>query len=365
MTKKKILHITQATGGVKTYTAYVLDYADKDLFDFVVIAPADTLFEKFCSDRSVPYYPVNLERGLNPFVNLSILFRIYKIIYKEKPDVIHANSAKGGFLGRLASILTKSNIIYTPHAFSYLSFSGIKRIAFFILEVVAKRWTTLLLAISHSEARKAIYDLGYEKQKVSVILNSINTCMPAFNREPSDHINIRMIGRLTLQKNPLLFLEIANKLSKKFLNLRFSILGAGIHDDLATEINTYLIENNLKDKVSILSWGNPDISKDFIAMADIFVMTSIFEGLPYSLLEAMLSGVPCVVSNVDGNNDVIRNFENGFACVTLNDFCEKLELLITKPTLRDEIGHAGRNFVIKHCDINKNIKQLQQLYILL
>ena len=141
---------------MKTYTAYVLEYADKGLFDFVIIAPADVLFETFCREKGIPYYPVNLERGLNPFANFFILFKIIRIINKEKPAIIHAHSAKGGFLGRLAGNITKSKVIYTPHAFSYLSFSGIQRIAFYCLEFIARKWTTLLLAISYSEAGRFI-----------------------------------------------------------------------------------------------------------------------------------------------------------------------------------------------------------------
>jgi glycosyltransferase involved in cell wall biosynthesis len=363
MPKKKILHITQDTGGVKTYVTHILDYADQENFEFAIVAPQNDSFQQHCKDRSISYYPVNLHRGNNPIKNTAELFQIISAIKKEKPDLVHAHSAKGGFLGRLAAKLTGTKVIYTPHAFSYLPFTGSKRTAFFSLELMARKWTTLLLAISHSEAQRAIYEVGYNKSKVKVILNSIPVpSAPVLLDPPSAAINIRMVGRLTNQKNHLLFLEVANVLLKKYPQLQFSILGAGIHDDLTDEINSYLDNNNLKEKIQIEHWGDSAKSRQFLQEADIFVMTSIFEGLPFSLLEAMSLGKACVVSAVDGNKDVIHNNENGFICSSLDDFCQKIELLINNDELRRQIGMAGYDYVQKVHNIKDNTKKLEAIY---
>ncbi|MXV16698.1 glycosyltransferase [Hufsiella ginkgonis] len=362
MTRKKILHITQATGGVKTYTAHILAYADPHAFEFVVIAPQDGSFQQFCAERAITYYPLNLERDTNVFTNLSLLARIVGIIKKEKPDIIHTHSAKGGFLGRLAARFTSSKVIYTPHAFSYLPFSGIKRTIFFLLELSVKKYTTMLLAISYSEANRAIYELGYKKENVRIILNAIPPAAGNLVRSYSSCTEIRMIGRLTHQKNHFLFLEIASFLSKKYAWLRFAILGAGIHDHQEKDIREYLREHKLEDRVRIEAWGDPLTSKRFLTETDIFVTTSVFEGLPFSLLEAMASGIPCVVSKVDGNTDVIQNNENGFACLSREEFCTKIELLIHDCELRETIGQAGYQYVKTVHNLETNLKQLEAIY---
>ncbi|WP_462267235.1 glycosyltransferase family 4 protein [Mucilaginibacter sp.] len=362
MPKQKILHITQATGGVKTYVAHVLEYADPEQFEFAIIAPADDYFESFCRRRAVPYYTIDLERGNNPLKNTAVLSQIIRAIKKEKPAIIHAHSAKGGFLGRLAAKLTKTMVIYTPHAFSFMSFTGGKRMAFFMLEIIARSWTTLLLAISYSEASRAVNEVGLPPEKVKTILNAVPVHKPAVHKEQPGPLKIRMIGRLTHQKNPLLFLEVAHRLLSGYENLEFAILGAGIHDHLTDEIDAFLIKNKLQDKVKIEQWGNVSTGQTFLQETDIYVMTSIFEGLPFSLLEAMLAGIPCVVTRVDGNTDVIQNNENGFSCLSVEEFCKKLELLINNEALRQRIGQAGRDYVIAHHDIQKNIKQLEAIY---
>jgi glycosyltransferase involved in cell wall biosynthesis len=362
MPRKKILHITLATGGVKTYVSHVLTYANTDAFEFAVVAPANEIFEAFCRQRSIQYYVAHLDRSNNLFVNLKVLVQLIKIIRKEKPDLIHAHSAKGGFIGRLAARITKAKLIYTPHAFSYLSFVGIKRIVFYLLEYLVKGYTTLLLAISHTEANCALYQLGFPKEKVKIILNSI----PIINvgeHSYDNHIQkIGMIGRLTIQKNPVQFLEIAKRLSIKYPNLMFSILGAGIHDDLKLEIENYITQNQLSQIVRIENWGDDTASQKFLIKADLYISTSIFEGLPFSLLEAMLHGIPCIVSKVDGNTDVIQNNENGFSCLSVEEFCKRIEAMINNHQLRKNIGEAGRAYVKSNHNIVHAILDLEEIY---
>ena len=92
-------------------------------------------------------------------------------------------------------------------------------------------------------------------------------------------------------------------------------------------------------------------------------MTSVFEGLPFSLVEAMASGIPCVVTKVDGNTDVIQNFENGFACLSIDEFYKKIEMLIESEELRRKFGQAGHRYIKEVHDIKKNVKMLEVLYL--
>jgi len=358
----KIIHISQSTGGVKTYVTHILNYANKNNYNFAIIAPENAIFEEYAAKNGMPYYRLDLHRGNNPIKNLVSLFRIVAVIKKEKPDLLHVYSAKGGFLGRLAAKITNTRVIYTPHAFSYLPFTGLSRVIYYFLELLTKSSTDLLLAISYSEANRAIYELGYEKRKVKVIANSLPVNdLPTYGKT-GEKLNIRMIGRLTYQKNHMLFLEIANLLLQKYPDLQFSILGAGIHDHCTNDINHYIDENRLRDNIQIESWGNDITSKHFLKETDIFVMTSVFEGLAFSLLEAMSFGVPCVVSKVDGNTDVINNYENGFSCLTVDEFYNKIELLINNAELRIQIGLAGYEYVKARHSLAQSILKIEEVY---
>lgn len=363
MQKLKVIHITQSLGGVKTYIDHLFKFSDLNAFDYVIIAPEHFEFQELCKSKHITYHPIKIQRSINPIKDIAALITIVSILKKEHPDIIHTHSAKGGYIGRLAAKFVSAKVIYSPHAFSYLSFKGLKRIIFYALECIATSWTDVLLAVSHSEANRAIYEVGYKSSKVKVILNAIPTDNVIPFRNYKRCINIGMIARLTYQKNPYLFLQVATSLLKKYPDLRFFILGAINGDHLSEKISAYIKRNNLEEQIQILKWGENDTSQKFLQEMDLFLMTSVFEGLPYSLLEAMYNGIPCIVSKVDGNTDVIQNGENGFSCLSALEFSNKVEALIENEELRKEIGMAGHRYIKEMHDVRKNVKALESVYI--
>ncbi len=358
-----IAHVTLSLGGIKTYIQNVLNFAEHSKFRFVLIAPLDKELEQTCAQRNIAYYPINAAREIAILQDFMILFKIINIIKKEKAHIVHCHSAKGGLLGRMAGKICRIKTIYTPNAFSYLSFTGLHRTLYYLIEFFCKKLTDVLLAVSNSESNRAVFELGYPRHKVRVVLNAIE--IPSFipKKLNGPVKKIGMIGRLTMQKNPILFLEIVLDLHKIYPNLEFSILGAGYHDDRKSEIESFIAANDLSAKINFLPWGDTDASSKFLADLDVFVLTSVFEGLPYSLLEAMSLGIPCVVSKADGNNDVIQNSENGFACITSDDFIKKIEMLMFDSNVYKFISDAGFVYVNQFHSITKNIKKLEAEYV--
>lgn len=359
--RKKIMHITHGLGGIQTYLEYMLKYSDRSRFEYIIAAPYNIPFQRFCNGLA-KYYPLKVKREVKVFADISLLIKLIRLIRKEKPDILHVHSAKGGFLGRLAGRFSKARVIYTPHGFSYLSFTGIKRMFYFMLECISRKWSNLLLAVSYSEANRAGFEIGYQPGKVKVIMNAICSNERPRNRNYDSHYRIGMIGRLTHQKNPMLFMNIAERLLEKYPHLRFTILGAGLDDHLGSALNDFIAGKKIQHQVILLPWGDNHTSRIFIEETDIFVLTSIFEGLPYSLLEAMEGGCACVVSKADGNADVIQNSENGFSCLSTAEFCNAIERLIQDRSLREKIGEAGRRYVHDHHNIVPAIEQLQDVY---
>jgi len=359
---KKIVHITQALGGVKTHIDHIITNINKAEFELVLIAPADDSLAELCSANNVKYYKLDFKREASIYKDFKCLFQIIKLLKKEQPDIVHTHSAKGGFLGRLAAKLCGMKVIYTPNGLSYLSFTGFRRVLYYHLEHMAKEWTTLLLAVSYSEANRAYFELGFNPVRVKVILNSIDVNGAVNAREFGSIKRIGMISRLTYQKNPMLFLRIAKKTLLKYPDIKFSILGSGVHDHLAENVRAYIEENNLSQNIEIVPWGNKDASSNYLDNLDVFMLTSAFEGLPYSLLESMLKGVPCIVSAADGNSDVIKNGENGFTCMPIDDYCDRIEQLANSPQLQQQISINAKNYIHEHHDITKNIIKLEDIY---
>ncbi len=159
--KIKVLHITQSLGGVETYLRGVIDKIDKSVFELVVIAPFSESFTAFCEQHHIRVQNVIRGRESSLWNDFNLIFTFIKLINNEKPDLVHLHTSKAGFLGRIACAITGYRSLFTPHALSYLSFTGLKRLVYFSLEVGAKRITDKILAVSYSEENRLKYEIGF------------------------------------------------------------------------------------------------------------------------------------------------------------------------------------------------------------
>jgi glycosyltransferase involved in cell wall biosynthesis len=263
-------------------------------------------------------------------------------------------------LGKLSAYFHRIPVVFTPHAFSYLSFAGFKRTLFYILEYFSRKKVCKLLAVSYSEYDRAVHELNYRPEQVSVVLNSININSVDVYRNFDQCKQIGMIGRLTHQKNPLFFLEIAKRIKEIFPDVHFTLLGAGYHDHLKVAVLEFIQKHQLNN-VQIMSWGEYPLEK-FYQGLDIFLLTSSFEGLPFSLLEAMSYKLPCIATNVDGNKDVIKHNDNGFLVNSIEEAVSQIMLLIQSKEFRERLGYSAFEYVREFHSAQINIKKVEHLY---
>ena len=356
----RVLHITQALGGVKTYFEHILTHIDSNKFEIVLIAPADKELEKLCSSYETIYYRLDIKRNIHLIYDPYCFARILLLVKKIQPNIIHAHSAKGGMLSKLSVYFHRIPVVFTPNAFSYLSFIGFKRVLFYSLEYFSRKKVRKLLAVSHSEYDRAVNELNYKPEQLSIVLNSISINDIEFNRNFDRCSHIGMIGRLTHQKNPLFFLEVAKRIREVFPAIQFTLLGAGYHDHLKEDVLEFIQKHQL-DNVQIMSWGECPLEK-FYQELDVFLLTSSFEGLPFSLLEAMSYKLPCVTTNVDGNKDVVKNNYNGFLTNSIEEAVSQIVLLVQSKELRERLGQCAYRYVKEFHNAKINIKKVEHLY---
>jgi glycosyltransferase involved in cell wall biosynthesis len=313
-----------------------------------------------------------MSRGMNLINDVKCYFEIKKIIKTFGPDLVHVHSSKGGILGRMSARSCKVKSIFTPHGLSYLSFTGVKRMFFFLVELFAKRYTDKILAVSNSEANRLVYEIGFNFDVIDVILNATET--EKIHNSSSAHpllskeiIKIGTVSRLTYQKNPLLLIEVANKVVNggfPYSNkAHFYIFGSGLHDHLLDEINDKISDYNLSKQFHLLKWSDSNSVLKYLMELDIFILTSVFEGLPLSLLEAMELGKPALVSKCDGNNDVVNNNVNGFACMTDVHFVESIDTLVNSFEVYCRISNAAQQYVRKNHNSVDFVIKLEEYYI--
>ncbi|MDR1556377.1 MAG: glycosyltransferase, partial [Tannerellaceae bacterium] len=224
-------------------------------------------------------------------------------------------SSKAGFLGRWAYNCSKYKVFYTPHGFSFLiqDISKLKRIFYRLIEYFSAQRKAVTIACGKGEYEEAKKLSG----RCSYVSNGINiNKLNPFLKEKTSINAIPVVctsGRISGQKNPELFNEIARLLP----HVKFLWIGEG-------EMRTELTAPN----ITITGWVSQETAIELTAKADFFLLPSRWEGFPISLLEAMYLKKICLVSDVIGNKDVIRNGQNGFICHNTDEYVYRINQIV-------------------------------------
>lgn len=161
----KVLHIGQLIGGLDIYIRNSITFASGDIEYVIMHGENDNNKPIYSNGVVIKEYATALQRDLNIAKDLKALWQAISIIRREKPNVIHCHSAKGGIIGRIAGFITGTPTLYTPHGFSFLcSPSKKKRWVYKTLERMA-RLNSYMLACGESEQRLGIDEIGYSEEK--------------------------------------------------------------------------------------------------------------------------------------------------------------------------------------------------------
>ncbi len=364
----KILHIGNLKSGIDTYVRNTTAFAN-DKFEFVIVNGAD--------DNSKPYirhgnvlknYSISMYRALNPFKDLKAIIQAIRIIRKEKPDAVHCHSAKGGIIGRIASFLTATKVFYTPHAFSFLSAGqGKKRAVFLAIEKIA-RLNSVMIACSESERELGIKQVGYSERRAKVWSNSIPAIKQEMVKSPKElNENERFIisiGRPSYQKNPLLMVETMRRVHEKHPEVKFYLVGVGFYSPMLEEMKALISKYDLNDVIQLLPWISHEETLGYLRQSLFYITTSLYEGLPIAVLEAMAMGKAIVATDVIGNKDCVKNEYNGFLLKNDADaFAEKVCRLIEDEEMNTKMGQASLKLFDKHFLIDNRIGALEDIYL--
>lgn len=306
--KKKVLEIVESFGGgVYTMINDLCNGLSEDFDIVIAYGKRDETPINFNENfnKNIRFIEVkNFTRKINFEKDFKALKEIKKIIHDEKPNIIHLHSSKAGVLGRLAASGKKYRMLYNPHGFSFLKQddSKLKRFCYKTIEKMMSIINHKCIIVGCSQGE---YEEAKKISKNSVCINNginIEKLEKEIKNLPEHEIDfnnlkICTIGRIGYQKNPKCFNEIAQRFSSN----KFTWIGNG-------ELRNKLTSPN----ITVTGWKNKKEVLEELNNNDIFILTSLWEGLPISLLEAGYMKKLCMVSDVIGNRDVIKNNINGY-----------------------------------------------------
>lgn len=314
--KKKILYVVEAMGG--GIFSYIVDLANElvesyDVYIAHAVRDQTPLDYRNYFDKRIHLIEIeSFTRSINPYKDVKAFIELRRIGKSINPDIIHFHSSKAGAIGRIAFKRKSIPQFYTPHGYSFLmkDCNKLKRALYKTIEICCASKNCMTISCSkgeHLETLKITKNASYVSNGVNIskLQDKINNVL--LNEHP---FTVFTIGRISFQKNPVLFNEIAKLLP----NVNFLWIGDG-------ELRNCLTAKNIQ----VSGWNSRDKVIELAANSDMFILTSLWEGLPISLIEAMYLKKTCAVSNVIGNKDVINNKINGFICESALDFKKAIE----------------------------------------
>ena len=327
----------------------------------------------------------SLRRTVLPLQDIRSYYSIKKLIRNFKPDIIHTHGAKPGVVGRLAGWRMKVPVIihtFHGHVFhSYFSLFVSKRVVW--IERLLAKVSTAIIAINQTLKDELVNEYKIaDAEKVKLIRLGVETehfkdadgeKRKIFRREFSlseNELAIGIIGRLVPVKQHTLFIEIAEQLLQSAkIKLRFFIVGNGPEKGNLEKLL-------LQKRIPYTHTGSAfDVAAQFVftswrhdmdvvyAGLDIVMLTSLNEGTPVSIMEAMSAAKPVVSTTVGGVAELIETGKTGFAGISKKQLTEQVLQLIEDPALRKEIALNAVQFAGIHLSKAFETEQLKKLYI--
>lgn len=351
----KIVHIVEGFGGgVYSFLVDLCNSLSEDAEVILVYAEREQTPKDFIKDFNSRIKMINIPmcRDVNIKNDLKSLIQIIRVIREEMPDVVHLHSSKAGVLGRIATRFigyNRKKVFYNPHGYAFLqqNISIRKQKIYFYIEKIMAKIQGTIVAVSNGEYNESKRLSRY----VIKIDNAIDNCAldkvikeGKYKKKPT----IGTIGRIMYQKNPKDF----NKIAERFPELKFIWIGDG---DLKDELKCKNIE--------VTGWKDRYEAIKLLNNIDIYIQTSLWEGLPIALLEAMYMGKPVIVSNVIGNKDVVINEKNGFIANNNDDYISYINKLIDSEELFIKISRNSKSYIEENHLLENMLEKYKLLYL--
>ena len=334
-------------------------------------------------DRTI--FIEELARNINPVSDMASFFRIYLLINKLQPELIHTHSSKAGMLGRWAAWLfnlkskitrktTRVKVIHMPHGhilFGYFS-PALSYLVRFI-EKITTLITDKIITLTTLESEEYMLYKVAPKEKLITIHNGINLKIYDVNRKidpPKDIFQykgttILCVSRLKPTKGQRYLLEAMPFVLHNSPDTRLLLVGDGTdRKQLERQAHLLNIENN------VFFLGERTDIDSLLSISQLFVLPTLNEGLGIVLLEAQAMGVPVVASKVGGIPEVVKDYETGILVPPANskELAFSILNILTKPELRGKLSKSAVKWVTEpingkpHFGMERMFDKIEALY---
>lgn len=312
---------------------------------------------------------VAIPRSLNPFRLIGPTLHLYRLFRKERFDLLHAHTPVAALVGRIAARTAGVPlVVYTAHGFYFHDeMPRWKRRLFVEVERVGAWFTDLLFTQSREDAQTAVTEKLLSRERVLAIGNGVDPARfePAA-RLPRDKVRaelglpleapvIGMVGRLVAEKGIREFLAAAEMVAAEYPQAHFLLVGERLESDHADPVDDALAHAKIRLGARLILPGMRKDIPDLMGAMDVFCLPSYREGMPRTIIEAMMSGLPVVATDIRGSREEVVAGETGVLVPTRDStaLAAAFASLLKSPAETRAMGEAGRRRALELYDERK------------
>lgn len=325
------------------------------------------------ADAGVRVHELPMVREIRPHLDARHQWSLARLFARDRFDIIHTHSSKAGALGRVGARLarTGARIVHTPHtfAFQFADHFSPRRAKFFLgVERLLGASTDRLVHVSESERRDAVEYAIVPPERAVVLPNGIDP--GPFATASGERVRAELgvspgtqlvgtVGLLNAAKGHADLLDAAARVGRRFEDVVFVVAGDG---ELRGELEARIAAQDLGDRFRLLGYRT-DVP-EVVAALDLFVLPSLWEGLPYVVIEAMAAGKAVVVTDVNGSRDLVQDEVTGLVVPPSapSELADAIERLVQDDAARHAFGEAGRRRALESYTVDAMLDRYESLY---
>ena len=352
-----ITHMNEL-GGAQVHVRDLSKQLIEDGHSVTILSGGDSIIDQKLRLSNLTYmHSKHLVRNINMKKDIKAFADLRRKLKKLQPDLVAIHSSKAGILGRLVCWSLKIPFVFTAHGWAFTV--GVDRRQARLYQIIEK-WIGVLspkiITVCEHDRQLAINHSVLPPSKMTTIHNGVPDQRLSQEERVTQTVTIAMIARFEVPKKHLELLKILAQLEE--YPWRLVLVGEG---SLKQEAVEYVNNHGLKERVDFLD-SHTNIHQ-VLKHADIFVLTSSWEGLPLSILEAMVHGLPIIALDVGGVSEIVRDRDNGF--LVRDNLREALITLLTDRSLRMEMGKRSREIYEKEFTCESMYQKTISLYLTL
>jgi glycosyltransferase involved in cell wall biosynthesis len=310
-------------------------------------------FEKIVENSGLDIVYLNKSLGFSS----KTIIKVWKTLSSFKPNIVHTHLGAMIYCTPWAILHKKTVWVHTVHSIAKKELPDIYK---YLMKFIYKTHRSIPIAISQNIQTSISDYYKINKDEIPIIYNSVNIKQFYLAEEKSDSEKIALctVGRMVPVKNHKLLIDSFYLAKKEFKSLSLTIVGDG---ETKFEIEKQVRNLNLEE--SIIFVGESNKVSNYLMKGDIYILSSLYEGLPVSLLEAMASGLPIIATDVGGVSDIVEDRVNGIL-VPSGDTKALSKAIITlakDKELRKDMSRSSKEKVKKY-DLQNMIEEYQDIY---